>query len=467
MKELILLSFLIIGGILFSQAPANDNCSSATVLTIDGGLSCTQTTDNSTLEGSECYTNYGGATEHTVWYRFTATNDSLVMSITKTNSTNCVSPHVRVFGPFGSGAGCIPSCATEVFNDLHDGDLGQHDLLTGLATTGDNEYLIQIQDIDCGGPNDRHVEFCIGVFNPAINNKPDGATLIDQCGTVINGTNIGYYPMNGAVGLEDLDNNAGTTCSSCTAGDDVSYIVNNDSWFTFCATSTGDWSVDFNGIANCTNPTTNDGLQMTIFRGTTSNLTEVWNAASPSEPGSSQTSSTFTVSSGECIYMIVDGFSGDQCDYSYTLNNLTTPCDLTSLPTELLGFVGFNIAGVNTLRWSTASEINSSHFELDRSSDGKNWHTLLKVPAAGNSQSQLSYVVKDNKFPKATNYYKLTQYDLDGTLVWTRELSIDNSLTAQVIVRTINLFGEEVGQDYRGIVIDVYENGSSTKRYQQ
>ena len=462
MKTKLTLIAVLTAGLCFAQ-PSNDNCSSATVLTV-GTQNCSQTTNGASLESGECYTNYGGgSTEHSVWYRVTATNDSLVFSIARTNSTNCASPHVSIYGPFTPGGGCQPACGSQIYNQLHNGDPGVHVLQTGLSVGSD--YLIQVVDLDCGGPNDGHVEFCAGVFEPVANNTASGAEGIDECGVTYNGTNIGYYPTNGATGLENLDGNAGTTCPGCTAGDDVSYVVNNDSWFYFCATTTGDWSVDFNGITNCTNNTLNDGLQMTIFTGTPTNLTQVWNSINPSQPGSSQTSSTFTVNAGQCVYLVVDGFAGDQCDYSYTLNNLTTPCDLLPLPSELSEFIAYTLGGKNILRWKTDSEQNSSHFTVERSEDGIDWSFISTVSAAGSSNASNSYALEDPRAPKTMNYYRLTQYDLDGTNNWSIIRSIDNSANAKELVKTLNAFGQEVDANYTGVIIHVYSDGSTEKAF--
>ena len=70
-------------------APGNDDCASATVLTIGAALSCAQTSNLATTQVGECLINYAGSTERTVWYRITATNDSLVLNMVRTNVSNC------------------------------------------------------------------------------------------------------------------------------------------------------------------------------------------------------------------------------------------------------------------------------------------------------------------------------------------------------------------------------------------
>lgn len=84
MKRIYIYLFCLIANIAFSQ-PANDNCASAASLTIGAALTCGQTTQSASLQVGECYTNYGGgASETSVWYRFTASNDSLVLNVLNT-----------------------------------------------------------------------------------------------------------------------------------------------------------------------------------------------------------------------------------------------------------------------------------------------------------------------------------------------------------------------------------------------
>lgn len=73
------------------------------------------------------------------------------------------------------------------------------------------------------------------------------------------------------------------------------------------------------------------------------------------------------------------------------------------------------MSGTPTLTWATASEMNSSHFVVERSSDASVWHAVGQVPASGNSQQVVEYTWLDNAPPAfATVYYRLRQVDLDG-----------------------------------------------------
>ena len=85
------------------------------------------------------------------------------------------------------------------------------------------------------------------------------------------------------------------------------------------------------------------------------------------------------------------------------------------LPVVLLNFSATCIDD-NTVnvKWSTASENNSSYFLVEKSIDGSSWESLSTETAAGNSTSILNYSLIDNRINKSNNYYRLTQFDLDG-----------------------------------------------------
>ena len=79
-------------------------------------------------------------------------------------------------------------------------------------------------------------------------------------------------------------------------------------------------------------------------------------------------------------------------------------------------FSSFTIQKVNNvakLTWTTEQEINSSHFIIERSADGRNWKTLATVAAAGYSNNHLDYYAYDNLPLNGTGYYRIKQVDKD------------------------------------------------------
>jgi hypothetical protein len=71
------------------------------------------------------------------------------------------------------------------------------------------------------------------------------------------------------------------------------------------------------------------------------------------------------------------------------------------------------------LFWISASEINSSHYEVERSYDAENFEKIGEVKAAGNSQNLLKYEFYDHKIEELRTqkifYYRLKMVDLDGS----------------------------------------------------
>ena len=87
----------------------------------------------------------------------------------------------------------------------------------------------------------------------------------------------------------------------------------------------------------------------------------------------------------------------------------------TALPVELLGFHVNKKEDYNLISWVTGSEINSSHFVVEKSVDGINWETIEITQAAGKSTSKINYTAMDHELCVQKCYYRLNQVDIDGT----------------------------------------------------
>ena len=85
------------------------------------------------------------------------------------------------------------------------------------------------------------------------------------------------------------------------------------------------------------------------------------------------------------------------------------------LPITLISFQA-NCLEDNTsiISWATASENNSSYFQLEKSRDGINWHLLSEIEAAGNSTTKIEYEFFDLEKFSGVFYYRLKQFDFDG-----------------------------------------------------
>ncbi len=97
------------------------------------------------------------------------------------------------------------------------------------------------------------------------------------------------------------------------------------------------------------------------------------------------------------------------------------------LPVELINFnANFVSAGV-MLSWSTATEYNNSHFEIEHSTNMEGFVSLGRVSskaANGNSNQLLDYHYTHNSAGSGQNYYRLKQVDFDGKFSYSKIVSI-------------------------------------------
>jgi hypothetical protein len=99
-----------------------------------------------------------------------------------------------------------------------------------------------------------------------------------------------------------------------------------------------------------------------------------------------------------------------QASAPWTLSALASP-----LPIELIDFHAEGGCGEVEVKWSTATEKDNDHFMLRRSADGEVFEDLVRVEGAGTSQQRLDYSFVDAAPLSGMNYYRLDQYDVDGT----------------------------------------------------
>ena len=104
------------------------------------------------------------------------------------------------------------------------------------------------------------------------------------------------------------------------------------------------------------------------------------------------------------------------------------------LPLTLIQFSGKVLAGNDALlNWRTANEVNTSHFELQRSSDGRSFKTIAQVQAKGAAQSETAYTYTDKALQPSLFYYRLRMVDKDGketySAVVTVMLKSSNTIT--------------------------------------
>lgn len=97
------------------------------------------------------------------------------------------------------------------------------------------------------------------------------------------------------------------------------------------------------------------------------------------------------------------------------------------LPVSLQRFDAQSTKNSVLLNWNTSSESNSSHFEVEKSLDGKNWRTIGSAEAAGYSRELVEYQFEDATV-NTVAYYRLRMVDLDESFEYSRVLTMKKDM---------------------------------------
>ena len=120
------------------------------------------------------------------------------------------------------------------------------------------------------------------------------------------------------------------------------------------------------------------------------------------------------------MHKMIDGQRFSRWFYGYA----SAVGDIGILPIELTSFAGVAESNGNLLNWNTASETNSSYFNVERSSDNDLFNVVGSIAAAGYSSRSLAYEFLDEGAPDGLSYYRLSTIDEDGTIMLSEVIAI-------------------------------------------
>ncbi len=143
-----------------------------------------------------------------------------------------------------------------------------------------------------------------------------------------------------------------------------------------------------------------------------------------------------------CVYnYVANVFGGNPNVYwGFTgatggLNNQQYFCPVSiPLPVDLVDFTANCNNHYVSLDWVTATEVNNSHFEIERSKDAIQFETAGRVIGGGNSNQTLHYQFNDTVAQEGLTYYRLKQVDFNGdTKLYTPITSSCNGTTSAML----------------------------------
>lgn len=101
----------------------------------------------------------------------------------------------------------------------------------------------------------------------------------------------------------------------------------------------------------------------------------------------------------------------------------TTNLTQTPLPLTLLGFNANVLGETVVLHWTTANELNVSHFEVEQSENGADFRNVKSIKAQGNTNFQVEYSA-ELKGISTTTYFRLKMIDHDGSYIYSNKIVV-------------------------------------------
>jgi len=408
----------------FTTVIVNDNSGGAIDVPINPSTTCTTTTTGTSVGATQTLAAqylYGTADDD-VWYKFTSTATSLDFSVSRGTMGDLV---WELYNSSLVSLGVIDNYSTSP------------EIASLTSSTIGGVYYIRVYSYNSTVGSRGTFTICITTpTQPPSNDEASGAITLVVNNPYITGTNDGA-----------------TASSTAPTPTGPSYY-GGDVWYKVVVPTGGTVQIRTSALV------LTDAV-MEVYSGTASALTYI----SYNDDSSSVNAMSYielnSRTAGETIWIRVWDYSGDNTG-TFQIR-ASTP---VVLPISLVSFTGHNTVDGNSLEWKTASEVNSDYFTLERGTyrnGSVEWLELQFVNGAGNSNIINTYGYFDLDYPDDINYYQLTQTDYDGNSVTYNMISIDNKIKNKIISSMVNLLGQEVNENYRGIVVVTYTDGSVEK----
>lgn len=107
---------------------------------------------------------------------------------------------------------------------------------------------------------------------------------------------------------------------------------------------------------------------------------------------------------------------------------------LVAVPVELTSFAATSNSKEVSLDWTTATELNNSHFDIEYSTDGTNFRAIDEVAGNGTTQEKQEYSYTHTTPANGANYYRLKQVDFDGAFEYSDIRVVALERTGKVVI---------------------------------
>lgn len=111
------------------------------------------------------------------------------------------------------------------------------------------------------------------------------------------------------------------------------------------------------------------------------------------------------------------GFTGSDCSQGSS----SSP----SLPVEWLDFLVTQVKNEVLLSWQVNVNPEARYFEIQRSQNGLNWQSIGIQRITEEESGEQSYIWLDENAYPGINYYKIKQFDNDGSFIYSKIINLD------------------------------------------
>ncbi len=105
---------------------------------------------------------------------------------------------------------------------------------------------------------------------------------------------------------------------------------------------------------------------------------------------------------------------------------------LGPLPVRLLTFTAEHAGTSHLVRWTTTEEINTGHFEVQRSSNARDFTGIGTVQPLGSGTNGASYLFTVDEPLEGNNFYRLKIIDHDGSITYSNIVLLKNEGTIKM-----------------------------------
>ncbi|MFN5418341.1 MAG: hypothetical protein ACK5B9_14885 [Flavobacteriia bacterium] len=465
-----------VGGFSISRVcnppPVNDECSSATSLTVNSDLACGVETNGTVQFANASGQPLGtctGTPNDDVWFEFTATGEAHKIGFDNVLGTNVDNTTTDILMSVYSGA-----CAS--LSQISCREYSGSTDLTGL--TAGQTYKVRMFSWSAAGQNTTF-DICVGT-PPPIATGPSICDVAEPfCSTTAyefpnatgtaapSGPNYAclntvpnpawYFMKIGTAGTLNLSISQQRTNGT---GIDVDFAL----WGPFNDLNSGCSSVAAGAapIQSSFDPSPTETLGIGLLGGSNSNC---GGASGPAGKTGQSTPPAAVV--GDYYLVVLTNYSDQLGEIFFSQTGGTGSCDCNILlGGDFIYFGGQKISRhENLLNWEVVHEMNVSHYKIERRTNDFSWETIENITSDGFFNANNKYQYLDKTAREEINYYQIIQIDVDGTTKNSEIIIVDNTEIQKTLLKITNVMGQEVDQESQGIKLYMYTDGTIERRY--